>query len=343
MLQRAKWLEVSYSFWKARLLQIAVRHGIFGILERWRGRAARQTEARSHKAALDAPALAQRLKWEPRAAELFLNALVGCGLLKKKSSRYRNTALAKAFLIPNKKYYLGDLIELGDRGWGDWARLEESLASGRPLKKSDFFSADPSEVRSFILAMQNTAVGHADRLARVISLKGRRNLMDVGAGSAAFSLAFLKANPKLKATLFDLPLTLEVSREFVEQAGLTRRVEYQSGDFLKDPIRGRYDTCFVSHILHGMDETNCRRLLAKIFAALEEGGMLILQDFFLDPELSRPEFAALFSLNMLLHTDGGRSYSAKEVTAWLKETGFRQVRSPKLFLPREISILIAVK
>ena len=33
----------------------------------------------------------------------------------------------------------------------------------------------------------------------------------------------------------------------------------------------------------------------------------------------------LFSLNMLVNTPGGRSYTAKEVTEWLRRAGFRSV------------------
>jgi len=51
-----------------------------------------------------------------------------------------------------------------------------------------------------------------------------------------------------------------------------------------------------------------------------------VQDFILGPDKSQPLQAALFSINMLVGTDGGASYSESEYTDWKKVAGFDHIR-----------------
>ncbi len=328
--ERDKLLGLSHEFWKPRVVQIAVRRRVFDLIEKWKS-----------VEPVTARALGVRLGWEPRAAEIFLNSLAACGLLVKKKSEYRNAPAAKEFLVTGKKFYAGHAFELAEGGWESWGRLEESLRSGKPFCPPGF-AQDADRVRSFTLAMQSYAVSQAKALAKRVPLRKCRALIDLGSGSGAFSIAFLKANKKLQATLYDQPAVLEVSREFVEAAGMEKRVYYQPGNFVQDPVPGVYDAALMSHILHMFPEDACKALIKKAHDLLSDGGLLILQDFFLEESRIEPLSGALFSLNMLLHTTG-RSYSAGEVTAWLKAAGFREITHKDPKEPSGISAIIAEK
>ena len=96
------------------------------------------------------------------------------------------------FLPGERRYYVGDIIRLSASGWDAWGELSRALKTGRSLDIPSFFSQGYTAVESFILAMDNTAKGHADQLAARLSLKGRKTLLDVGGGSAAFSIAVVK-------------------------------------------------------------------------------------------------------------------------------------------------------
>jgi hypothetical protein len=50
-----------------------------------------------------------------------------------------------------------------------------------------------------------------------------------------------------------------------------------------------------------------------------------VQDFILNPDKTGPQHAALFSLNMLVATDAGASYSEFEYTQWMKAAGFTEI------------------
>ena len=51
---------------------------------------------------------------------------------------------------------------------------------------------------------------------------------------------------------------------------------------------------------------------------------MLFRSFVLNPEKTAPQHAALFSLNMLVNTDAGASYSEFEYTHWMKAAGFTE-------------------
>jgi ubiquinone/menaquinone biosynthesis C-methylase UbiE len=299
-------------------------------------------EALGRKAHLAAE-VAKKMRADVHGISLLLDALSAQGLIERRGNFYRNRPEGRVIFDPRHEKYVGDIMALQASSWQDWGTLARSVRRGRPLALPPFLRQSKRATRTFIRAMHNTAVGHAAELASCISLRGRRHLLDVGGGPGTFSVYFLKANRGLKATIFDLPGTVAVGREIVRSYKMEKRIAFQTGDFHKDPIRGRYDAVFLSHIIHGLSEGENRRLIMKIAAVLEKGGELLIQDFFLNDDGVSPEFAALFSLNMLLHTRGGKSYTFHVAESWLREAGFSKIeRLPHAFA-RSIRILRGVK
>ena len=64
-----------------------------------------------------------------------------------------------------------------------------------------------------------------------------------------------------------------------------------------------------------------RELLARSFAALEPGGLLIVHDAHLDADKTGPLPVAAYSV-LLLHATEGRCYSVGEMFAALGAAGF---------------------
>lgn len=63
-----------------------------------------------------------------------------------------------------------------------------------------------------------------------------------------------------------------------------------------------------------------------------------MQDFVLNNEKTGPQHAALFSLNMLVGTEAGASYSEAEYIAWMKAAGFFEVRGIHLPGPTDLIV-----
>jgi len=322
-------LGLGYDSLKARVLETAFELDIFESLAG--GMKTARTLARERNA-------------NEESLELFLNALVACGFLATDGRGFQNTKYGQEIFLDGKSLYVGDYIALQARSAPDWLRLKDSVLSGTPLDRPDFLKVDQPELtRGFARAMYNTAIGHAHYLARRLPLGSAKTLLDLGGGPGAFAIHFVQANPGLRATIFDLPASLEIAREYVEGHGVSDRVDFQAGDFHRDEIQGSFDVCFLSHIIHGQRIEHNQALLAKIFAHLNSGGKLIVQDFFLNSDRQSPQFASLFALVMLLHTDGGRTYTFEEVEGWMSQAGFSRLRRPAFKLPRSMALLIAEK
>jgi len=67
----------------------------------------------------------------------------------------------------------------------------------------------------------------------------------------------------------------------------------------------------------------------------------VVQDFILEPSKTAPRVAALFSLNMLVGTRAGSSYSEPEYANWFREAGFAEVR--RVRLPGPSGLMIGVR
>jgi len=70
-------------------------------------------------------------------------------------------------------------------------------------------------------------------------------------------------------------------------------------------------------------------LLKKVRAALNPGGRVVVQEFAIDASRTKPPQAALFSVNMLVNTPGGRCYAPGEIKGWLKEAGYRGIKAER--------------
>ena len=151
------------------------------------------------------------------------------------------------------------------------------------------------------------------------------NLVVLPAEVAGDFHEFCRRNPKLTATVFDLPLAIEMATEAAAKSDVHKRITLVAGNYLTDPLGGPFDVIFLSNVLHTESEEHVKGLLKKVHDALEPGGHLVIRDMFMAPDRSGPH-GAVFSLNMLLNTEGGRCYSEAEVTKFLKEAGFQRLQ-----------------
>jgi len=161
-------------------------------------------------------------------------------------------------------------------------------------------------------------VGHLD-------LSGVSCVLDVGGGSGAFSMAFVCARDGIRATVFDLPNVVPLTRDYVAREGLADRIDTAVGDYNVDLLGEGFDLVFLSAIIHSNSPAENRRLLWKCAAALEPDGQVVVQDFIMDDDRISPPFGALFALNMLVATEAGDTYTESEVRSWMEEAGLSAI------------------
>ncbi|HNR30719.1 MAG TPA: methyltransferase [Candidatus Hydrogenedentes bacterium] len=297
--------EMANAFRQSRILFAAHDHNVFAFLEEDRG----------------ADDVAQRIGCSVRGTTMLLDGLVALDLVTKHGGRYRNGPVATTCLVPGKPAYQGAILRHTQRSWDAWSRLSEAVRTGTGVKQGSHRPAT-GELRDFILGMSNIAFLSAPDLLEHIDIAPFKHLLDVGGGPGTYTITFLKANPRLRATIMDLPPVIEIARDQVAVAGLEERVAYRPGDCTADDLGSGYDLILVSNIVHILSADQNARLVRKCHDALESGGTLIIKDFLTDPDRSGPAFSLIFALHMLLHTEAGGTYSIEEVRRWTDDAGF---------------------
>jgi SAM-dependent methyltransferase len=317
-------LELSGYFWKTCTLHAAAKLGVFTII------GAEQ---------LTAEEAAKRLKCAKKGVERLLNALVAMELLLKTDGKYANTPSSKEFLSQDSPKYIGHIIMHHHHLVDSWMQLDRSVQSGQPIRKRASFSEDEWR-ESFLMGMFNMAMNLAPMLVPKIDVSSRCHLLDLGGGPGTYAIHFCLNNPQLSATVFDLPTTRPFAEQTIKQFNLTDRIRFMEGNYLKDEIEGSYDVAWLSHILHGEGPEGCQKIIQNALAALEPGGLIIIHDFILNDSMAGPLFPALFSLNMLLGTPSGQSYSEQQITDMLAQAGATDIRRIPVRSPNESGIII---
>ncbi|MEW6409244.1 MAG: methyltransferase [Nitrospirota bacterium] len=284
--------------------------------------------------------LSKRLNTDLRATEILLDALTGLGFLKKMKGKYSNSPITSKFMVSGSPYYQGDIIRHADTLWQNWSGLDEVLKTGKPNRKT-------FDHGSFILGMHNIASLKAKDVMKMIGLKGVKTALDLGGGPGTYSIEMAKRG--VNVTLFDFPETIEIAKRVISnpsfflplfkgriggvkggegefERSFRGKISFIQGDFLVDDFGCGYDLIFISQVFHAYSERDNLQLLRKCRKALNDGGRIVIQDFYISKDRTHPAQSALFSVNMLVNTEGGRCYSAGEIKRWLLRIGLKDIK-----------------
>ncbi len=302
--------EIAYSFQRSRILLTAYELGIFTALGN------RREPSQN---------VAQTLGTNWRATDRLMNALAAMGLLMKEGETFRNPPSVSRFLLPSSPDYLGGLMHTVHL-WDTWSTLTEAVRLGTCVSAREQRRADPATWTSaFIAAMNDRARKQAPLAAAQMGLKEGMRVLDVGGGSGAFAVAFVRAEKGVTATVFDLPAVLPLTERYVSAEGLMGRVGLVAGDYTTDELPGGYDLVFLSAIIHSNSADQNRKLMRNCARALNPEGSLVVQDFVMDENRTNPPVGAFFALNMLVGTEAGDTYTESEIRDWMKEAGLTEI------------------
>ena len=268
------------------------------------------------KKASSAIEIAGKLKTDPRATEILLDALAGIGLVSKsRGGRYRNAPVSNRYLVKGACLYQGDIIKHSSTLWQNFSALDEVVKTGRPARRG-------FDHESFIMGMHNLAVLRTASLIKAVGLKRVETMLDLGGGPGTNAIAVAKRG--VTVTVFDLPDTIKIARKIARREGISG-IRFITGDFRVDGIGSGYDFILLSQIFHAFSAEENMALLRKCNTAMNPGGRVVVQEFPIDETKTTPARSALFSVNMLVGTEKGRCYSPKEIKHWLAETGFKNI------------------
>lgn len=277
-----------------------------------------------------AKALSGTLNADLRGMTILLDALTAMGLLSKKEDVYLSAPDAASFLTDKSPLSVLPMILHFAHLWERWSDLTPIVKGAGLTETPTSSTRDANELSAFIGAMHVVGMPLAQKIVTAIQLGRARNMIDVGGASGTYTIAFLKAAPEMKATLFDRPAVIQIAHERLSEVGILDRVHLVAGDFYEDELPGGHDLALLSAIIHQNSPRRNVELFRKVLRAMVPGGRIIIRDHVMDPSHTEPKDGAIFAVNMLVNTEGGSTYDFDEIKDWLEEAGFTSVRLLKL-------------
>ncbi len=289
----------------ARAVMVATKVGIFEAL------AGGERDARD---------LAERCGTDRRATAALLGALARADYLEATGDGYRLSAVSRRWLLADSPQSLRDSILFRFVEWDWMARLDDYVATGRPL---DFHAAmSPEEWRLYQRGMASLGrLAAPETVRRTPVPKGARDLLDVGGSHGLFSAGLCRRHPDLRAVVLDLPQAVEHSAPLLAEQGLGERVVHRAGDVLTDDLgEDAFDVILMSQLVHHFDEATNRCLTRRLARALRPGGTLVIQEIGRRASPRGGQLGALSHLYFALTSLSG-SWTFEEIAGWQREAG----------------------
>lgn len=127
-----------------------------------------------------------------------------------------------------------------------------------------------------------------------------RTLLDVGGGSALYTIEAVRAIPNLLGNVFELPAIRPITEDYIAAAGFSDRIIVTAGDFCSDDeIFPEADIVLFANIFHDWPDTTNESLLRKTFACLRSGGRIVISELLLNDDLKSSSSAST-SMNVIM-------------------------------------------
>jgi 2-hydroxy-4-(methylsulfanyl)butanoate S-methyltransferase len=275
---------------------------------------------------------------------LLLYSLVAAELLTERNGRFSNTPEANQYLAKGSPSYIGNVQGLLTHRWGTlFPRTAESIRSGVPQAKVDFFNSPQQELEAFIRRINLLTVTAARHLLEHYDFSSTKTLADVGCGGAGLALTMAKSCPEMQVAAIDLPLVTPIAQKIVEEEGATDRVKVIAADVLDGPLPGSYDVVVVRGLLQVLPSEAARLAVKNIAAALNPEGTIYIIAQILDDSRISPLEAVGFNLIFINTFDAGESYTEQEHRDWLTAAGLVDIGRANFLLPDEHGLMTARK
>ncbi len=307
-------MQMLSAFKKSRVLLTAVELDIFNSLD---------------NEEMSAPELADKIDADSPALSKLLYALVSLELLTIKGNKFSNSNTSKKYFVKSGSSFLGGAMHQVQL-WNSWNNLTDIVKSGQDEVKRKIYNREHDWLADFIAAMHARGVLEAQKVKPLINFEGVKKVLDLGGGSGIFASTFIRNTPSMHAIVFDLPNVIPLTEQYIAGENLTGRITTLEGNYLYDDIGSGYDLIFLSAVIHSNSYDENLSLMKKCANALNPNGRIVVMDFIMDEDRTRPVHGALFAINMLVNTEKGTTYTRKEIENWLYAAGLQNIEMKKV-------------
>ncbi|MEO0995891.1 MAG: methyltransferase [Pseudomonadota bacterium] len=182
----------------------------------------------------------------------------------------------------------------------------------------------------------------AEQVLAAYPLARHRRVLDVGGGSGAFLRAVAAAAPGLELALYDLPAVADLAAGALEQQGPAGHIAVHRGDFCRDALPTGADLITLVRIVHDHDDETVCGLLARVHAALPQGGTVLIAEPMADTP-GAAAFTAAYFMFYLRAMGSGRPRRPADIGKMLRAAGFVRVQQRTTPVPMIASVMTAEK
>ena len=278
--------------------------------------------------------LATELKVNESALRRVLRAVASVGVFEETGSRVFGNNRLSHFLRSDVR---GSMRARFVFGWSEFffAPFQEilySVKTGQPasikvhgMDDFEYLRQHPDQARIFDDAMTSMSAAIGPAVAAAYDFGRWGSLMDVGGGNGILLASILKAHPKLRGVLADLPHVLERARERGLLGGeLEGRATIQPCDFFHE-IPSGCRAYVMKSVIHDWDDEKAQKILSNCRRVVPNDGALLLVEWGLE-EGNQPSPGKLVDIAMLVLT-GGRERTTDQHRDLLGAAGFRLNRA----------------
>jgi SAM-dependent methyltransferase len=275
-------------------------------------------------------AICAHFEIHPRPTDVMMTLLTAMGLVQLTGGVFLCTLRAREHLTAGSPWNLApyytsmkdrpqtlDMLKVLRTGkpanWGSY----DPQAWAQAMEREDF-------AKPFTAAMDCRGVLLGPALAKRLDLAESKALLDVAGGSGIYACSLVARHSHLRASVFEKPPVDRIARESIAKRGYAEKVSVVAGDMFSDAWPEGYDVHLISNVLHDWDEPTVRTLLAKSYAALAKGGLLVVHDAHINAEKTGPLHVAEYSA-LLMNITEGKCYSVREMGAYLSDVGFEWI------------------
>lgn len=181
---------------------------------------------------------------------------------------------------------------------------------------------DRPERRGAYYADGVDALGRAFRdAARQLAaeLGPARRIVDVGAGSAVWSLAMVEQGGG-EVVAIDQPAVLPNASRTARALGLEAHLIERPGDWF-EVLEPNADRVVLANVLHLEPADDAARLIRHHARGLTPGGELVIVDVFGGDGFEASLFEAVYQLHLGMRTRRGRAHDLAHLRAWCADAG----------------------
>ncbi|HTH53497.1 MAG TPA: methyltransferase [Edaphobacter sp.] len=308
-------MQFAWGYVPPMVLEAAIRHRVFDVLDEGPKTLAETSAATGAS---------------ERGLRAIMNVLVGLGFLSREGEKYKLTPESEAFLVSTKPSFQGGLLKhTSGHLIPKWLHLHQIVGTGKPVSAVNQEGDGSAFFREFVMDIFPMSYPSAKILGKHLDLgakSGKVKVLDLAAGSGVWGIALAQSAENVTVTAVDWSGVLPATQASVERFGLTPRFTFIAGDLNTSDFGTGHNVATLGHILHSEGETRSRALLKKTFAALASGGTISIAEFLVNEDRKGPVPSLLFAANMLVNTDEGDTFSFEEISGWLKDAGFVDMR-----------------